>query len=362
MRRHRAILAALAAALAACGDDPEPAAAPPGPDSLRVMTQNLYLGADLDLLLSSGSDLPTIVELLWASMLETDFPARAKVLADSIQAAAPDVIALQEVSLWRFQQPGDRLPVANATAVRVDFLDVLARELAARGLAYVELSTVTNADLELPGASGTDYRLTDRDVILGKASLPVTAAGAGTFPNLGSLTVNVPGVGPFPVTIKRGWASADVRAGGRTVRVFDTHLEAFSPAVATTQVGDLLAVAAPASRPTVIAGDINLPPGSGGYERFLLSGTRLADAWTAVNGGDAGLTCCWSGDLRGGSLGTRIDVVFATTDLRPTAAARLNESARTPGGLSPSDHLGVVASFDARAAGTTAAAAASGAR
>jgi hypothetical protein len=74
-----------------------------------------------------------------------------------------------------------------------------------------------------------------------------------------------------------------------------------------------------------------------------------------VNGGDAGLTCCWSPDLRGGSLATRIDVVFATTDLHPTASVRLNESTRTPGGLSPSDHLGVVATIDAAAAVTPAA-------
>jgi endonuclease/exonuclease/phosphatase family metal-dependent hydrolase len=360
MRRSRPILAVLAAALSACGSStPKPAPTPPGPgpDMLKVMTQNLYLGADLDLLLSAGADLSATVELLWTSMLATDFPARAKVVADAVRAADPDVIALQEVSLWRYQQPGDHLPYPNATTVRVDFLDVLVRELDARGLAYDVASTATNADLELPGSSGTDYRLTDRDVLLTRRTLPVTATASGTYTHLGSLPVTTP-FGPTTVQIKRGWASADVRAGGKTVRVFDTHLEAFSADAATQQVGDLLAVTASTPGPTVIAGDMNLPPGSTGYEEFLGTTTRLSDAWSSVHGADPGLTCCWSPDLRGGTLGTRIDLVFATPELRPVAAARLEDGARTPGGLSPSDHLGVLATLDATSATSTAAAAA----
>lgn len=361
MRRARQALALLlAAAVAACGDDSKDAAAPPpqaGPPTLTVMTQNLYLGADLELLLAPGVDLLAAVEQVWANMLASDFPARAKVLADAIQAADPDLVALQEVSLWRFQRPADLNPTPNATTVQVDFLDVLLRELDARGRSYRVAGTVTNADLELPGASGADYRMTDRDVLLAKPSLPVAATASGTYPHLATLTIPSPFPGGPPVTlqIKRGWVSADVRAGGKTIRVFDTHLEAFSPEVATSQVADLLALAAPATRPTVIAGDMNLPPGAGGYAQFLASGTRLADAWAAVNGGDAGLTCCFSPDLRGGSLSTRIDLLFATPELRPTAAARQGEGARTPGGLSPSDHLGVVATFDASPAATTAA-------
>jgi hypothetical protein len=72
-----------------------------------------------------------------------------------------------------------------------------------------------------------------------------------------------------------------------------------------------------------------------------------------VHGGDTGLTCCWSPDLRGGSLATRIDLVFATPELRPTRADRLEDGVRTPGGLSPSDHLGVIVGFDASSATTT---------
>lgn len=359
MRRFLATLFVLAAGLAGCGDDDPPAAAPPpaGPSTVRVMTQNLFLGADLDLLLVPDAPLFVTVEQLWASVQATDFPARARVIADAIQAADADVVGLQEVSLWRFQAPGDRLPSPNATTVAADFLELVLAALAERGLAYRVVGTVTNSDLELPGASGNDYRLTDRDAIIAKVALPISGAGAGTFAQLATSTVPnpVPGGAPIQVTFRRGWVAAELRAGGRTIRVVNTHLEALSADVAGRQVSELLAIAAPASRPAIVLGDVNLAPGSPGYERLVAPETRLRDAWTALNGGDAGLTCCWSPDLRGGSLSSRVDVVLATPELRPTAARRLNESVRTPGGLSPSDHLGVVATFDASPATSTAA-------
>ena len=99
--RSTLLSVALVASLAACGAD-APAASPPpadGPATLTVMTQNLYLGADLDLLAAPGADVPTVAEQLWASMLASDFPARAKVIAATVQAADPDLLALQEVSL-----------------------------------------------------------------------------------------------------------------------------------------------------------------------------------------------------------------------------------------------------------------------
>jgi endonuclease/exonuclease/phosphatase family metal-dependent hydrolase len=352
MGRSQGILAALlAAALSACGShhgssNPPPG---PGPSTLKVMTQNLYLGADLDLLISA-TDLPATVEQLWTDMLATDFPARAKVLADAIQAADPDVIALQEVSLWRYG-PHGAIPIP-ATTVQVDFLAVLQQELQARGLPYQVVGVGTNADFQLPGTRGLDYRLTDRDVVLGKPSVPVTATASGTYPHLGSLTVDVGGTSTS-VIIKRGWVSADLRAGGKTIRLFDTHLEAFSAAVATQQVADLLAVADPAARPTVIAGDMNLPPDTSGYAEFVSTTTRLHDAWTSANGADPGLSCCWNPDLRGGTLATRIDLLLATPELAPGAASLLDVGAHTPGGLSPSDHLGVIATFDASGAAST---------
>jgi hypothetical protein len=90
---------------------------------------------------------------------------------------------------------------------------------------------------------------------------------------------------------------------------------------------------------------VNLTPASAGYQTFVAPGTGLADAWSAQRDGDPGLTCCWAPDLRSGAFDKRIDVVFATGELRPTSADKLNETARTLGGIAPSDHAGVVVGF-----------------
>jgi endonuclease/exonuclease/phosphatase family metal-dependent hydrolase len=342
------VLAIVALAFIGCGgDNPLPAPPPEGPTTFTVMTQNLYLGGDLDLAFAPGANLPVAVEEIWASVQATAFRERAKVIAASILANGPDLVGLQEATLWRTQTPGDHLLLPNATAVAEDFLDTLVTELAARGLAYQVAATIVNGDIELPGASGTDYRLTDRDVILAKTSLPVVSTASGTFPHLATLEVPSPtGGAPIRATIPRGWVAAEFRAGGRTMRLVNTHLEAFSAAVAAQQATDLVGVASPAQQPTIVIGDMNLPPGSAGYAN-LVAGTGLADAWSALNGADPGLTCCWSPDLRSGAYQTRIDLVFTSGEVRPTSARKVNEAERTPGGLAPSDHAGVVVELTA---------------
>jgi endonuclease/exonuclease/phosphatase family metal-dependent hydrolase len=357
------LVCSVALVLVSCGDDNTPATAPPpgaGPGTLKVMTQNLYLGGDLDLLLAGGADLPHAVDQIWASVQATDFPARAKVIAAAIQAADPDVVGLQEVTLWRTQSPGDHLLVPNATTVAYDFLEILLGELRGRGLPYRVVGTVQNGDFELPGTNGTDYRLTDRDAILAKQSLPIVSVSSGSYPHFATLTIPSPlGSGTIPITIPRGWVKAELRAGGRTVRLVNTHLEAFSEAIAAQQALDLVAVAQPTAQPTIVIGDMNLVPGSAGFDPLVAPSTGLADAWSAVRDGDPGLTCCWAPDLRSGAFDKRIDVALATHELRPASATKVDETERTTSGLAPSDHAGVVVELEASVAATTTVAAAS---
>ena len=112
------------------------------PDSRsRVYTRNLYLGSEITPLVAipSPRGIPGVAATLWANIQASDFPERAKVLADEIVAAAPDLVALQEVTLYRRQvpsdyQPGDDAP--NATEVVLDFLALLMAEIDARGGGY----------------------------------------------------------------------------------------------------------------------------------------------------------------------------------------------------------------------------------
>src|SRR5205085_6287791 len=83
-------------------------ATPPGKE-LTVLTRNIYLGADLAPVIGVPSPqlIPIRTAAVWAGVLATNFPERAKALVDEIVKAQPDLVGLQEVSLWRTQFPGD---------------------------------------------------------------------------------------------------------------------------------------------------------------------------------------------------------------------------------------------------------------
>jgi endonuclease/exonuclease/phosphatase family metal-dependent hydrolase len=299
--------------------------------ALTVMTRNLYLGTGLTNLITAAT-LPEFVAAVtqdWANVVATDFPTRARALAEEIRRAEPDVVSLQEVSLWRDQTPSDILdptgnpigsPTPNATHVVYDYLKILRAQLAARGIPYVPVSTSVNADAESPrAASGggfTDVRLTDRDVILVRAPL----AGKFRHPAAGhyAAQLTIPAVAG-PVTFTRGWASIDYRAAGRTtVRIFDTHLEVEDPAAAAAvqeaQAAEFLGLVAASPYPVVALGDFNSAADGSTTLTYKLLTHVLTDAWLAAHPHDPGVTCCQSEllDNRTSTAAQRIDLVLTT--------------------------------------------------
>jgi len=152
--RRLGILVAVAAAFAVA----TPAAAapnngtPPGEPNnkkVTVMTRNLYLGTGLTDIVTAPT-FPQFVEAVTRArqnVIDTDFAARADALATEIQQAGPDLVGLQEASLWRTQTPADLSGTPNATTPFQDFLAILQSELAERGLAYTAVATSTNADV-----------------------------------------------------------------------------------------------------------------------------------------------------------------------------------------------------------------------
>ena len=180
------------------------------------MTQNLYVGPPLNdaFAASSWEELVAAGSQAWANLLASDFPTRAGALADEIAEARPDVVGLQEVTLWRDQTPSDVMtqPTPNATDVAFDFLAILQGELSARGVPYTPVATSTNVDVEFPRldpeAGLVDVRLTDRDVLMVRADL------ADRFSNPGNGHYTAQFSEPFPtgpVTSTRGWTSIDYR-------------------------------------------------------------------------------------------------------------------------------------------------------
>ena len=171
---------------------------------LKVMTQNIYVGANLFKILNPDQPIPINAAEIFGDIQVTDFAQRAESIADLIAEHEPHLIGLQEVSLIRTQCPSDIIPPGdpspNATDVYADYLAMLLAELAERGLSYEVAAAVVNADVELPVANlglldcpfpFFDARLTDRDVTLRRTDVDVTFSYSDNF--LFNLPVPIPG-------------------------------------------------------------------------------------------------------------------------------------------------------------------------
>ena len=133
-----------------------PASADHREPSLRVMTRNLYLGADLTPALDRNADTQAFlgaVASIFAANQATDFARPGEAIAQEIDRTGPDLVGLQEVSGWETSGPATVAPSQ-------DFLAVLQAALAARGLDYRVASTSVNAVIG-PGAPGLTLRLDD---------------------------------------------------------------------------------------------------------------------------------------------------------------------------------------------------------
>lgn len=292
----------------------------------RVMTRNLYLGADLGPAIGAPS-LPAFVSATGAVLRQvtaSNFPVRAKGLAAEILSAAPDLVGLQEVALWR-TGPASIAPLLGAaptaSQVRYDFLALLLAQLNAGEERYRPVVVQEEFDFEAPADENAiandgaapipnaelNARLTMRDVILERVDAGVHAWNpqGGHFQHL--LVLPVLG-SPLPVT--RGWTRVDARVrGGLPFRFVNTHLEAFDPrtvhpSVRALQAAELAAEGGPATGelPVVLVGDLNsdddtvVPDDQQAYRVLLAAG--FAERST----GDPLSCCIESYDLTTGTV------------------------------------------------------------
>ncbi|HEX9775864.1 MAG TPA: endonuclease/exonuclease/phosphatase family protein [Actinomycetota bacterium] len=247
--------------LAMAGED-EPAQAPPT-GLVRVMTYNVHSAYDT------------------AGVQDPEGIARA------IEAAAPDVVGLQEVSRgWL---------IDGST----DLLTWLSDRL---GMPYTAF--LGTADPVWGNAIVSRY--------------PILTASTGFLPAEGTL-------------LRRGYLSVVVDPlGAQPIRVIDTHLHHLADdltRVHLLQVAALLDGWGESGR-TVLVGDFNAEPGTPEIAAILRAG--FADAWARGRG--AGLTA------NAAKPDVRIDYVFHTPDLRALEARVIESTA--------SDHFGVVATLN----------------
>jgi endonuclease/exonuclease/phosphatase family metal-dependent hydrolase len=363
------------------------AAADSDNDKIKVMTRNIYLGADIFPVIATAQlqaelppeqqnpiAIPLAVSEVFQTVQATNFPERAQALADEIERRRPHVIGLQEVTQW-FTGPADSLVggTSPATDIVYDYLDILMAALAERGLDYTVASSIDNADLELPMVTGTDatgyptfadVRLHDRDVVLVKNTPNVSFSNeySGNFTTNGSTTI-----GNTTIEFTRGYNMVDVNVKGADYRFVNTHLEVGGgepySSLQAIQMNELLQVitaTTAAETPVILVGDFNSSPedvpfesafGLGTlYPPYLQAvGTGYSDLWLSKKKPKDGFTCCFAAAVsdEDAELYQRIDHIFIDAKGREIAKLKAkvlgdsNADMTDTSGLNPSDHAGV---------------------
>ena len=365
--------------------------------TVRVMSRNLYLGADLtpgltspDLATFINTDGPGIINQVDA----TDFPTRAKGLAAEILGQKPDLVGLQEVADWRERTPASLSGVfpPTATTVRYDFLQLLLDKLNANTPnLYRAVVVKPEFDFETPANEngvaddGTDFgatlgndaeiniRLTMRDVILARKGVKTSAPKSGTYNHLLGVLVG----GAVPTDVTRGWTSVDAKVGkGKTFHFVNTHFEAFDSDVAnnehtispdsSTDVGkgeirqhqaqELVANGGPAQSklPVILVGDLNSDDNTVGQDGDQLAYNAIIGAGFKERSTANPLGCCLSDpNLTGGSIADfdhQVDHI-----LTDTKAIKFIKGAVTGrqmvNGLWDSDHNGIASVLSVPAKG-----------
>jgi endonuclease/exonuclease/phosphatase family metal-dependent hydrolase len=312
-----------------------------------VMTQNLYLGSSLNAALGATTPQEFIIAVatIYGTVIFTDFPARAEAIADQIEAERPDLIGLQEVSLWTTTGPAPP---------GFDFLAILQQALDDRGLSYSVAAVSDNASIgpvplayplcEVQEPLGACLvLLQDRDVILvndDNLDLSVFNSQSGRYVAQAEV--------PTPVgllSFDRGWASVDGTFEGKKFRFVNTHLEVEGNAdVQEDQGREFLAGPAKAGGAVIAVGDFNsAADGSTTTTYADLTKSYFDDAWSSD---DPGYTCCQNDTLTNfpSGLGSSIDFVFTHGASRALGAAVIGDAPfQMAPPLWPSDHAGVVA-------------------
>ena len=317
--------------------------------NIAVMTQNMDEGTDYQALLAA-QNVPAFLAAVtqtFNGIAATDPSARALAMAREITARQPALVGLQEASIVRTGQ------VSPSTVVTSDLLQSLLTDLAGLGSHYQAVAVATRLDAEAPSTLGFDVRLTTQDVILARTDLTgfsVTNPQTHTF--AAQLTVATP-VGP--ISLHRGWSSVDATLAGQTFQFVDTHLDTgIAPPIQLAQATELASSIQQSGLPAVLVGDFNTSANDPGDPTFAtyqtLRNAGLNDAWMAANPVDPGPTCCQAPDLMNpvSLLSARGDLILTTAGFNTLSASLVGNGLgdRTPAGLWPSDHAGVVAALD----------------
>jgi endonuclease/exonuclease/phosphatase family metal-dependent hydrolase len=243
---------------------------------VTVMTRNLYLGADVGVAMDLIPNLSAAAQFMWDQVKATDFNQRAPKLAAEVIAARPDVIGIQEATIWFCKENAwsKRTEVFNFTDQFLAATKAQGQEyvLASKGgktalntgysIAAVPFVTMVNDPETFQPLFGQDkaacgFEIADALAIRADLAGKVLAVGNSEYETTYTIV-------PTIMTIYRGYSWADIQIGKTPVRFVTTHLESLwdenKIPNAAKQAEQLIADLKNTKHPIVIMGDFNSDP------------------------------------------------------------------------------------------------------
>jgi hypothetical protein len=243
---------------------------------VTVMTRNLYLGSDVGVAMDLIPNLSAAAQFMWDQVKKTDFNKRAPKLAAEVIAKKPDVVGLQEATIWFCKKNifSKRTEVFNFTkqflaATKAQGTEyVLAQKDGVTALntgysiAAVPFITMVNDPATFQPLFGQDkaacgFEIADALAIRADLADKVLKVGNTEYEQTYTIV-------PTIMTIYRGYTWADIQIGNTPVRFVTTHLESLwdenKVPNSAIQAQQLIADLKNTKNPVVVMGDFNSDP------------------------------------------------------------------------------------------------------
>ena len=255
-----------------------PATASPD-KKITVMSRNIYLGADVGVAMKLLPNFPAAAQFMWDQVRATDFTKRAPKLAAEFAAAKPDVIGIQEATIWYCKKDlwSGKVEVFN-------FLNTLVSETKKTGVGY-SLARASSDDKKTtfnPGYSiaaipyltkvidpatfqpifkqnsaSCGFTIGDAILVRDDRLKDVVAIGTSEYDATYSII-------PALMTIYRGYSWLDLKTDNTRVRIVTTHLESIwdkdKVPNSVLQAKQLIKDLESTNLPLVVMGDFNADP------------------------------------------------------------------------------------------------------
>ena len=241
--------------------------------TITVMSRNLYLGADVGVALELIPNMPAAAQFMWDQVKATDFTKRSKLFVAEIDRENPDVIGLQEATIWYCK--------AHAWSGKTEvfnFTEMLLKDLGGRYViaehngekAYNPgysigpipfLTTVKDPDTFQPlfgrDKAACGFQIGDALLVKKDRATDVLAVGNTEYEAIYKVV-------PTLMEIRRGYTWADINIGSTTTRFVTTHLESLfgdsDVPTAALQVQQLISDLSATKAPLIVMGDFNSDP------------------------------------------------------------------------------------------------------